>query len=304
MYAFNIKLDGMNLIEDAFLQPRVLEHRAILGGDLVLIDDALKVVATGGERRGGNLRIECGTDRGRARLSRRVLSLFLAALAAPTPAPSAPTPAAFFRLLRLCARRSLGKRQGRLGFLHFRERLRLLHHRFDFLIQDSGFGLVQRFEPLLRGLYVLLALDARLLDALVRGPLGSGRIRLLGFIENDALALLFLVDECRLHAGQDAHHAPLVDIADDALILFATLDVKLRDPFVFDNRDLFFASIDADDQFFCHVLKNFPLSGDGQNVWLPTSVPAATTTARSPKAGARVVVVWAACSSRFVPVVV
>src|ERR1051325_9982506 len=112
----------MNLIEDAFLQPRVLEHRAILGGDLVLIDDALKVVATGGERRGGNLRIECGTDRGRARLSRRVLSLFLAALAAPTPAPSAPTPAAFFRLLRLCARRSLGKRQGCLGLLHFRSR--------------------------------------------------------------------------------------------------------------------------------------------------------------------------------------
>jgi len=87
----------------------------------------------------------------------------------------------------------------------------------------------------------------------------SFRIALLRFVDDDPFELGFFIEEVgyikervafltdidkgRLHAGQNAHHAPLVNVPDDALILFTTFDVELSDSFVFDDRDLFFATV-------------------------------------------------------------
>ena len=89
------------------------------------------------------------------------------------------------------------------------------------------------------------------------------RSSLLRLVDDDSFKLFFFVeevgdveeriafepdvDESRLHAGQDAHHASFVNVADDALMLFSTLDVELGDLVVFNDRDLLFASVDAND---------------------------------------------------------
>src|SRR5262245_41426653 len=58
------------------------------------------------------------------------------------------------------------------------------------------------------------------------------------------------VDESRLHAGQHFHHAAFVYVADDALVLIASLDVEFSHHVVFDYGDLLFASVDADYHLF------------------------------------------------------
>jgi len=50
-----------------------------------------------------------------------------------------------------------------------------------------------------------------------------------------------------LHAGQDAHYAPFIDVADDALVLFSTFDVELGNAFVLDDRDFLFFSVNTND---------------------------------------------------------
>jgi hypothetical protein len=117
----------------------------------------------------------------------------------------------------------------------------------------------------LRLFHGALALDAGAFDALARGArgrLGVGAFAL-RLVDDDALELLLLVeevgdveegvalqpdvDEGRLHAGQHAHDAPLVDVADDALRRLAALDVELGDAPVLDDGDLLLAPVDADD---------------------------------------------------------
>jgi hypothetical protein len=61
------------------------------------------------------------------------------------------------------------------------------------------------------------------------------------------------VDESRLHTGQNFHHAAFVNVADDALVLIASLNVEFCHHVVFDNGDLLFASIDADNHLFRHL---------------------------------------------------
>ena len=51
------------------------------------------------------------------------------------------------------------------------------------------------------------------------------------------------IDKGRLHAGQHAHDATFVNVADDSLILFTAFDVELGYSFIFDDRDLFFATV-------------------------------------------------------------
>jgi len=48
-----------------------------------------------------------------------------------------------------------------------------------------------------------------------------------------------------LHTGQDAHYATFIDVADDALVLFAAFDVELCNAIVFDDRDFLFFSVDT-----------------------------------------------------------
>jgi hypothetical protein len=44
---------------------------------------------------------------------------------------------------------------------------------------------------------------------------------------------------------QHAHDAAFVKVADDALVLFAAFDVKLRDAVILDDCDLFFATVNT-----------------------------------------------------------
>ena len=107
----------------------------------------------------------------------------------------------------------------------------------------------------------VLAFDAALFDAFGGGAGGGFRIDLLGLIDDNAFELGFLVKEIGdvkkriafqsdiheggLHAGQHAHHAPFIDVADDALILFTAFDVELSDAIVFHDCDLLFFSVDT-----------------------------------------------------------
>lgn len=84
-------------------------------------------------------------------------------------------------------------------------------------------------------------------------------ISLFCLIDDDAFELGFFIEEIgnvkkrvpiqtdiykrRLHPGQHAHDAALVDIADDALVLFTTFDVELGNSFIFHDRDLLLATI-------------------------------------------------------------
>ncbi len=89
---------------------------------------------------------------------------------------------------------------------------------------------------------------------------GSALLRL---IDDDSFKLFFFVEEVRnvkeriafesdvdeggLHSGQDPHHASLVNVADDSLMLFSTFNVELSDLVVFNDRNFLFASVDAHD---------------------------------------------------------
>ncbi len=88
--------------------------------------------------------------------------------------------------------------------------------------------------------------------------IGSALLRL---VDHDPLKLFFLVeevrnvkegvafetnvDEGRLHSRQYAHDATFVNVADDSLMLFSTFNVELCDLVVFNDRNLFLASVDA-----------------------------------------------------------
>jgi hypothetical protein len=84
-----------------------------------------------------------------------------------------------------------------------------------------------------------------------------------GLIDDDAFELFFFVKEIRdvqkcialeadiyesrLHSREHAHYAAFVNVADNPLIAFAALDVELGNFVVFDDRDLLFATVGADD---------------------------------------------------------
>ena len=113
------------------------------------------------------------------------------------------------------------------------------------------------------GFDLTLALDACQMNLFGRIARRGFRVHLLGFIYDDALEFLFLIkeirhvkegvavesdiDKGRLHTRQHAHYAAFIDVADDSLVLFASLDVELSDAFVFDDSDFLFTSIDAND---------------------------------------------------------
>ena len=108
---------------------------------------------------------------------------------------------------------------------------------------------------------VILSFDSGLRDLFGGGAFSTSSVTLLRLIDDDPLKLFLFVeeirdikegvafesdiDESRLHSRQHAHHAPFINVADDALIAFAALDVKLGNLLVFDDRDLFFASVEA-----------------------------------------------------------
>ena len=113
----------------------------------------------------------------------------------------------------------------------------------------------------MRSFDLLLAFDASLLDMISGCFLRRLNVAFPGCVHDDALELGFFikevrdikervalkadVNERRLHPGQHAHHATLVKVPDDTLILFAAFDVKLSYAIVFDNRDLLFATINT-----------------------------------------------------------
>ena len=119
--------------------------------------------------------------------------------------------------------------------------------------------LAQRLSALVARFDVALALDARLFDMLGCRQLRRSGVALLGGVHHDALKLGFFIKEIRdikkgiafetdvhkrrLHARQHAHHAALVKVADDALILRAAFDVELSNALVFHDRDFLFATI-------------------------------------------------------------
>src|SRR5437870_12927152 len=115
----------------------------------------------------------------------------------------------------------------------------------------------------------MLSLNAVLGDLFRRGVFYIGALALLRLINDDALKLFLFVkeirnvekgiafesdiDKSRLHSRQHAHDAALVDVANDPLMGLAAFDVEFANLLVFDDRYFLFASIDADDQFFCHI---------------------------------------------------
>ena len=131
--------------------------------------------------------------------------------------------------------------------------------RFFFDCRGLSFDFAQRLSALVTRLDVALALDARLFDMLGCGQLRRRGVALPGGVNHDALKLGFFIKEIRdvkkgvtfetdvhkrrLHARQHAHHAALVKVADDALILSATFDVELRNALVLHDRDFLFATI-------------------------------------------------------------
>ena len=67
----------------------------------------------------------------------------------------------------------------------------------------------------------------------------------------EAVAFETNVHKRRLHAGQDFRDTTLVDVADDAAVLFA-LDEQLSELIVLENGDTRFVAIRGDDHFLVH----------------------------------------------------
>ena len=107
---------------------------------------------------------------------------------------------------------------------------------------------------------MLFAFDAIECDFLRGCVFRVGRA-LLRLIDDDSFELFFFVEEVRdvqegvafkanvdesgLHAGQNPHHAPFVNVSDDSLVLFSAFYVELRDLVVFNDRNFLLASVDA-----------------------------------------------------------
>ena len=88
------------------------------------------------------------------------------------------------------------------------------------------------------------------------------RSSLLGFVDDNPFKLFFLIEEIRnvqkgisfqayvnegrLHSRKNTHYATLIDVADDPLVLFSTLDVELGHLVVLDDCYFLFFSVDAD----------------------------------------------------------
>src|SRR5579885_3105199 len=260
----HVELDGARLVGQTLLKPRVLEHRAVLRRVLLLVNDALERVVGGDERRRDIFaseppcpRLRAERDARRHFARRRLRQLGPAALA-----PATPATAATARLL--FALRLLGGRGLPLVRNSFGRGGRRLDRGLFFL------GCL-RFGVGLRLLGVALALDARSLDALGCGAARGLVVGALGLllVNDDALELLLLVEEVRdveervalkpdvhegrLHSGQHAHDAPLVNVPDYPLTRLAAFDVELRDATVLDNRNLFLAPVAADNHLFRHL---------------------------------------------------
>src|SRR6266498_1937465 len=113
------------------------------------------------------------------------------------------------------------------------------------------------------GLDMAFAFDASQCNLFGGHALGLFDVTLLRLVNYYSLKLFFLIEEVgyikksvalesdvnesRLHAGQHAHDAPFINVADNSLIAFAAFDVKLGHLFVLDDRDLLFTPIDAYD---------------------------------------------------------
>ena len=126
-----------------------------------------------------------------------------------------------------------------------------------------GLHLAERLDAFMGGFDVAFAFYASQRNLLGRHALGLFNVTLLRLVNYDSLKLFFLIEKVghikkrvalesdvnksRLHAGQHAHDAPLINVADNSLIAFAAFDVKLGHLFVLDDRDLLFTSIDAYD---------------------------------------------------------
>ena len=67
----------------------------------------------------------------------------------------------------------------------------------------------------------------------------------------ESIPLEAKIDERRLHAGQDLRDPALVDVADDAAILFA-LDEKFSELVVFENGHACFVAVGGDDHLLVH----------------------------------------------------
>ena len=123
---------------------------------------------------------------------------------------------------------------------------------FRFLKWFDAF--LSRFDSL----FAFDAVESYFLGCRVFG-VGSTFLRL---VDDDSFKLFFFVeevgdvkecvafqsdvDESGLHSGQDPHHASLINVTDDSLMLFSTFDVELSDLVVFNDRNLLLASVDAD----------------------------------------------------------
>ena len=249
------------------MQTRVLKHRAVLGGVLLLVNDALERVRARDERsrdvRSGELlNLRPGGERdARRHFARSRLRHLARALLAATTLATAAT-AGLFGLLRRGGRFGRDSRRLRCGPLRL----------FLKLGGPRAFGQL-RLGLFLRLLDAPLALDSLALDALGRGALRRLVVRALCLllVDDDALELLLLVEEVRdveervalksdvyegrLHSWEDAHDAPLVNVPDYPLARLAALDVELGDPSILDNRNLLLASVDADNHLFRHLFE-------------------------------------------------
>src|SRR6185436_858337 len=220
----------MNLIKQAFLQARILEHLAVDRSNLLVIDDAMHRRISLHERSADFFRCNALSLRF-DRCFRLDIRIFLAAPASPS------TSSAALVVLGLFNWFSSNDSRRRLTVL-------------------QGFG------AFLRRLHLVFALNSSESDLL-----GSDALRIFGFaflrfVHYDPLKLFFLIEEVgnikkrialetdvnksRLHTGQHAHYASFVNISDDALIAFAAFNVKLGDFLVFDDRYFLLASVDAD----------------------------------------------------------
>jgi hypothetical protein len=138
------------------------------------------------------------------------------------------------------AARALGAHR-RLGHLH--------EHVLPLFQQVLDAGAVGGAGHLVLG--QLVALLAGLVVVEEEGLEVLGRAAHVGHVE-EAVALESEIDERRLHAGKHLGDAALVDVADDAAVVFA-LDEDLREEVVLEDGHAGLVAVGRDDHFLGHA---------------------------------------------------